>query len=162
MGVALQLLGTGLAAWALWKDWREHGGGRPLVPAIARGVAWARRKLGPSPTTITGSGAAVAAVRVAGVGRVVVPVADDAPVEDQLRFLRDRLGFLLDDLDAVRGAVGEVERDLTEKVSEVAAESSKRTAALDERLARVATGSVRLELMGLVLVGVGSVFGALG
>jgi hypothetical protein len=34
------MFGTVLAGHALWKDWREHGGGQPLVPVVARMTRW--------------------------------------------------------------------------------------------------------------------------
>jgi hypothetical protein len=79
-----------------------------------------------------------------------------------MAFLRRRVAYLFDDVGELRSDMGEVRRDLIPQVSDVAVESRQTDAVRTKRVSQVATGSARQELLGLVLVGVGSIVTALG
>jgi hypothetical protein len=164
-GLLLTMIGTVLAAAALLQDWRDHAGGEPLVPVLARArqrlARSVRSLLGKTPSAhVVGAHAALQANATMTASGYVAPPSN-APVDVQMRFVRERLLALEARIAKERG-------ELNQKIDQVqqdgqAAEARSRNAIADveAKVREVATGSVRMELVGLVLVGIGSIAGAL-
>lgn len=96
--------------------------------------------------------------------RFGLPIPEDAPVEEQLRLLVRRITTIeeevvedrrrLDnDLRRVRDETSKVKADLNAEVQRV-------DRSVDTRIASLATSSVRLQIVGLLMVGVGSILTA--
>ena len=75
-----------------------------------------------------------------------------------MAYVRDELQRLWTEAGKQSKRVGEVRKDM----SAAANESERRTQDLRRDLTDVAVGSLRWELTGLVLVGLGSILGVLG
>ncbi len=161
-GLILTLVGTVLAGAALIGDWRDHGGGQPLIPLIGRARTWLVRNVlrrRPEVHSVTGTASAAWGVTASAAGYVSPP--SNAPVDVQMRFVRERLL-------ALESRMGSERRELDQRIdrvqTEVRAADARSHAAIGEletKVRDVATGSVRLELSGLFLVGVGSIIATL-
>ncbi|MCZ2807596.1 hypothetical protein O2W18_21025 [Modestobacter sp. VKM Ac-2983] len=161
--MTLQIVGTLAAGWALRDNLRTYGDGRGMIPAASRALEWMQHQLGRRTAgTAVAKGSATGSWTFSGTPVGEAPVAEDAPVPEQLQFLRRRVSYLLDDVADVRKDLGQVQREITQMVSEAIAEARAREAELSADLARVAAGSARLELFGLFLVVVGTAVSALG
>lgn len=162
VGTTLQIVGTLAAGWALRDNLRTYGDGRGTIPAVSRALEWVRSKLGRrTARSSAAEGRATGTLTVSGTAVGETPVAEDAPVQDQLQFLRRRVSYLFDDVADVRQDLGQLQREVTRMVSEAIAEARARDAELGADLAKVAAGSARLELFGLFLVVVGTAVAAL-
>jgi hypothetical protein len=156
-GALIQIVGTGIAAWALRDNLRTYGDGRPIIPALHRPASWVRRKFGRAPTqAVIPSGAGTGATAWEGTGSGYAPVSDDSPVQEQLSFLRDRVSFLV----AMEGRRSD--DVMQRKISDLAEEADRKAAEFSKSLAAVAAGRARQELFGLFLVVVGTVVAAFG
>ncbi|WP_369252406.1 hypothetical protein [Geodermatophilus amargosae] len=138
--------------------------GRPVFPRLTASTAWIRRHvLRRRRKAIALSGTANATLSATGTltatGEVELP--PDATPEQQFEYVRERLAGLQGQLYRLDRSVGEAERRLGQQINEVHAESQRRDDELQESVRRVATGSVKRELKGLLLVGVGSVLTAI-
>ncbi len=158
-GLALTLWGTALAWTAAVDDYRTFGGGH-VFPRLAAVTAWFRRHvLRQRREPIVISGTASATVSASGTltatGEVGLP--PDATPEQQFEYVRERLAGLQGQVYRLERSVGEREHRLAQQISEIHAESQRRDADLQASVVRVATGSVKRELKGLLLVGIGSV-----
>jgi hypothetical protein len=161
-GLTLQIVGTLLAGDALLGDWRQHAQGRPLVPVVTRGVRWVRRRFGRSrPVTITGVTAM--AVALAGAGTLTATVAppEGALLEEHVAFLQSRMDELSKEIAAARILARTIEQGARSDMDKAETELRGEVAKLHETVVEVATGSVRQELLGLVLVGIGSILSAI-
>jgi hypothetical protein len=163
IGIFFQVAGTAIAAWALSDNLRNYGDGRGLIPPLTRAAVSVRRLLGRLPhQTVTpnpipsGSGTGTLTVR----GRV--EIAADAPVGEQIAYLRNRFEEQQTDFERLRSALGGTRHQLREELGVMASESAQRDQQLRADLARVAAGSARAELLGLFLVVVGTFVSALG
>ena len=145
IGLLIQILGTALAGEALIADWRQHGQGRPLIPAWARLRARVLRKLGRRGDVAVGAAAGLTVWSGTAAGRAIISLPDDAPLDDQVQWLRARVGQLQDEVDATRGLITEARQQLASQVSQTATELRARHAGLREQLTEVATGRVRQE-----------------
>lgn len=159
VAVVLNVAGLALAAWALLQDWREYSRGVPLLAWWAKistylAVKVFRRSRG---LRIEVPGIA-SHVHVSDSVRVTVTPGPDAPVERWIEVLRGEIEALHAEdertrqrVDDLRAAVEVKHREALGRVDEV------------EDLARgVATGTLRKQMLGLVLVAAGTVAGALG
>ncbi|MFI5709806.1 hypothetical protein [Kribbella sp. NPDC051620] len=161
-GLVLTVAGTLLAAMALIGDWRDHGGGEPLIPMIARARAWFRRHvLGRKPEVHSVSGQVTAHWGVTASATGYVSPPSNAPVDVQMRFVRERLIALESRIGTERQELDQKIGRLQEDAQATNARSQKAIDELEVKVRDVATGSVRLDLFGLVLVGVGSIVSAL-
>ncbi|MFC6156099.1 hypothetical protein [Kribbella jiaozuonensis] len=158
VGLVLTLIGTVLAVVALVQDWNEHGGGKPLIPVAARLWRWLRR----TPRVHSVSADTTASWNVAAAtGEVYVSPPSDAGVDVQMRFVRERLIALEARIAKERREVDRRINDVETAGREADARSQTALAEVNDKIREVATGSVRLELWGLGLVGVGSIVSTL-
>jgi hypothetical protein len=161
-GLTLTLVGTVLAGRALWQDWRAHSGGAPLIPALGRMRSWfARRVLRRPPVKhAVGFGAALgASASLSATGYVAPP--SNAPVDVQMRFVRERLVALETRIGTERQEVDQRIDRVQTAAQEADARSSAAITKVEAKVREVATGSVRMELVGLLLVGFGSIVATL-
>lgn len=129
---------------------------------LTRARTWlSRRVFGRSPEVHPGSAHLGAAGQIAtsATGYVIPP--SDAPVDVQLRFVRERLLALESRIGAERQAVNQRIDRIQVDAQAADAQLQAMLNELQTKVRDVATGSVRLELLGLVLVGIGSIISTL-
>ncbi|RBY95248.1 hypothetical protein DQ237_14285 [Blastococcus sp. TF02-8] len=162
-GLASTVWGISLAWTAAVNDYRTFAG-RPVFPRLTALTAWFRRHVlrqrrevvvlgGMANATLSATGTLTAT------GEVGLP--PDATPEQQFEYVRERLAGLQGELYRLDRSVGETERRLSQEISQIHAESQRRDDELQESVRRVATGSVKRELKGLLLVGIGSLLTAI-
>jgi hypothetical protein len=152
-----------MAGRALYQDWREHSGGRPLIPPVYPQMAsWARQTF-----RRTAGASAVGTISLADTAAVADALTvektiseEDASTEAVMRVFGKRLSFLQADMDEVRTELDKVRDEFMRQIGEVASDLTGTAMELRSTVSKVATGSVRWELSGLVLVGIGSVLSA--
>jgi hypothetical protein len=163
-GLVLTVWGTTLAWTAAVDDFETFDGG-DVFPRLAAVTAWFRRHVlrQRRDATVHGSTAHVTlsapAGTLTGTGEVGPP--PDATPEQRFEYVRERLAGLQGELYRLDRSVGEAEQRLAQQIGEIHAESQRRDDELHESVRRVATGSVKRELKGLVLVGLGSLVSAI-
>lgn len=161
IGLLFNVAGTSLAGWALWQDYSQHAD-RPLLPWAASARAWFRLNvLRRKPRTISVTTSGTASWNVATSASGSVSLAADAPIDRQIAYLREQVESLHD-------RIGEQRREFSDDISRVnQALSQARTEAHEavtrvEKMAKgIATGTVKIQIIGLMLVGFGSVIAAL-
>lgn len=159
VAVVLNVAGLALAGWALWQDWRAYSRGVPLLPWWTRVRTYLAVKVFRRSRNVTIEVQGITShVHVSDGVRVTVTPGPDAPVERWIEVLRGEIAALHAEdertrqrLDDLRGAVDDKHREALVRVDEV------------EGLARgIATGTLRKQMLGLVLVAAGTVAGAVG
>jgi hypothetical protein len=168
LGVVLQVAGVVLAGAGLWQTWRQFGPPEGLLPArrllaeawsglkdLSRRVATrlgVKRKGRTEDLRATMAGAG----RMSGRVRVSFrSLPSDLPVRDALAELDDRTRRIAEQLANLQEAIAD-ERGQAERRHEDLADQLRATRAhLEERDRLVAVGGVRLEALGLFLVGLG-------
>lgn len=159
IGLVLTLVGTVLAGWALWQDWRAHSGGKPLIPALAKARVWFVRRVlrrAPQTRTVYGHGSLHAHAGVLSASGYASPPSN-APVDVQMRFVRERLLALDARIAKERHELGQRLDQVEAAAQKADADTREAIADVEAKVREVATGSVRMELVGLVLVGLGSI-----
>lgn len=161
-GTVLSLVGIACAVAAYQGTWQEHGDG-PLYPQITSWLARVRfrvhRIFGRSPGVVVGVGASVAAAasvsgRLTVTGPAIPPDADlDRKVELLIQRVEaierqavDDQGHQVREVVALREAIDKSSSDAAQMASET--EAKAKSMILD---------SIRLQLVGLGLVGTGTV-----
>jgi hypothetical protein len=163
IGTILSLVGTGCAVVAYRSTWSEHGDG-PLLPQVAGWMARAQNRvhqlLG-KPRTRVVALSGVAEIGMSGSARLVVSgpaIPDDADIEQQIALLIRRVENLerqaTDDRDHATREVRAV-RDVIDKT---AAEAVQASAQVEAKAKAMVLDSIRIQLVGLGLVGVGTAF----
>ncbi len=107
-----------------------------------------------------GSGAA--AVSATASGRLYRGLRDDASLDEQAAWLRERVGELQAEVGELRQGIAEARHESSRQVAEVTAEYREPHAELTARLDDVATGRVRQGMLGLGLVVLGTFISSLG
>lgn len=162
VGFALNLAGTALAASALVSGWQEHGRGRPIPVVTAVGV-WVRTKvlrrhretqlLHVSTTRSIRSGAA---------GKSHIEPAADAPTERQITYLRESVQELREQLSVQRREQRQEAATLASNIATGRSELDTRISTLGDRVTDLAVGTTWRQLLGLFLIGVGSLVSLFG
>jgi hypothetical protein len=163
LGLLLNIVGTVLAGRALVDDWREHAEGRPLIPWLLPVRKWLLTVVRHNRLhQVTSTRSTSWNVNITGEGRVnrLIPEAG-APINAQIDYLRREVERLYLQMEVNR-------QEGTTSIDRVtaalmAAQNEAATATTNvERLARkIATGTVRMEMLGLLLIGLGSVVSVL-
>lgn len=149
IAVILQAVGTVIAIGALASTWRKHGEGRSLVPVPAWARLRRRREL-----TVAGASHAGFGSAEPGTGGTELFLTEDARDDAIMRILGNRESVIVGErLDRFREDV------LTQVRALVDADRLTRQAdtALRRRMTDIAVGSIRAQMIGLILVGVGTV-----
>ncbi|TFV66089.1 UNVERIFIED_ORG: hypothetical protein E4P37_07925 [Bacillus sp. AZ43] len=164
LGLGLQLVGIGLAIGALTSTWRRHGEGRQFLPEAAQARSWVQRVIlrrQPQRAAVAGGGTAGVTVRAdAAVG--FAPLAADADIDAIRDVLRRRMAMYDQDIQDLKDALAAHQRTVTERLTQIESESREADDELRGKLAHVAVGSIRLQMAGLILVGIGSVLTVVG
>jgi hypothetical protein len=150
IAVILQAVGTVIAMGALASTWRKHGEGQPLVPV----PAWARLRRRRRELTVGGASHAGFGSAEPGTGGTELFLTEDARDDAIMRILGNRESVIVGErLDRFREDV------LTQVRALVDADRLARQAdaALRRRMTDIAVGSIRAQMIGLILVGVGTV-----
>lgn len=161
IGLTLNLLGTAIAGWAIYSENREHGGNAILPVGAAH--EWVRVKVfrrAPRLSRVTSSRASAWAVATLKASAVVWP-APDAPVATQVEYLQREVLALHTLLASERREIDEKAQALAQQLSSRIAATEERVQKVDEKVRGLATQSVRWEVLGLFLVGAGSVISVL-
>jgi hypothetical protein len=160
IGLVLNIAGVSLAGWALRQDYRKHAR-KPLMPwAAAR--EWFMVKVLRQTRSVTANvGSLKGTIAVVSSATGMVTPGADAPMDSQIAYLRDQVMTLHTmigeqgrkisaEIAKVDRAVGEARQDAQEAITSV------------EEMARdIATGTVKIQLFGLLLIGMGSIIAAL-
>ena len=97
-----------------------------------------------------------------GKGEVETPLPPDASTEQILELFRRRQVMFDEDIRELRGTLNKVDRETTDRLAQLEADSQRGDAELREKVSHVALGSIRLQMLGLIFVGAGSVLATLG
>jgi len=164
VGLLIQIIGTGIAGEALLDDWRQHGQGRPLIPAWPKFLKRIRRLWPWRRNAQVLSGTARSSVTFTGTatGPASPFVAEDAPLEEQVPWLRERLEVLKGEVGELTEVLARTQGNLSRQIMNVSAEAQEADTSLRAKLTEVATGRVRQEMAGLGLVVVGTFISAWG
>lgn len=161
--------GAGIGcAWAAFsRSHAEHGDG-PLWPAVHRGgqvvrQVWRRHVLRRRGRVVNLAGSASVGAFAASAWAVVTgPEIDpDLPLEEQVRLLVRRVRNIESQASSDRARFAKNLGDLTAQVGGQAAELRAADEGIRELARSIAVSTVKLQLWGLLLVGVGTVLMAL-
>ena len=169
VGLLLTIAGVSCAGVAFFQTWREHER-RPLFPALAvaliRGRAAARRLAWwrtPKHTTAQLS-AVLPGLSGSMQGHLTVygpDIPPDAPVEEAVRLLLRRVERIeetaRDDRQRSTTSVAELRTELASRAGALRETVRETDNDLRELTKKVAVGTVKLQLWGLILVGTGTV-----
>lgn len=153
IGYVVQAVGTAIAGFALWEDWHKHANGRWIVP-IDQAARWIGNKLGIRQTMPTGSATGTVTLTGTAEGRSEPP--RDAPLDVQVQWLRDHMSDIDRRFYLQRAELAEVQRASRERDEDLQASLDGTKQQLKKDFDEFATGRVRAELLGLILVLVGS------
>jgi hypothetical protein len=169
LGVGLEAVGVGLAAlgtWQTWKDWGPEGEGitDPVVIPIRRAASAAQarlraaiRRLLHRPAThvaITGSAFGVGAAMNARIrARKQFGVFhDDIDLRQAVKQLDDRTRELMDRVNDRRDELEDALEAVRNELKQAQAELAVALETVRQQTRRVATGGVRLGMLGLAIV----------
>lgn len=160
VGLSLNVVGTGLAGRAIVQDFHKYSEGQPLVPFVSRVRTWLAQLWRSSADATVHSVSASGSVKATGEVHLTVIPAPDAPVSEQIRFLRD-------ELDRVKATIAEQRGYFVKQIEQVGvsversrAETQDLATELRSKVRDVVSGTARVQLLGLTLVGVGSIVAA--
>ncbi|MEV5720856.1 hypothetical protein AB0L41_43915 [Amycolatopsis mediterranei] len=161
-GLLFSVVGIYCAATAYFATYREHGAG-PMWPAVERLLTkakhWARRLVGRTHDVTVHAGVAEARVGVGIEATAVVtrgPAPAELPLDEQLRWIERRIELV--ELQAAQDREQHANESRALRASIEAAERLMREVdqAHRELTQSVAVGTVRRQIVGLALVGVGT------
>lgn len=162
VGTILSLIGTACAAVAFRGTWRQHGDG-PMYPQLATWIGRARlgirKLLGTQADTVVGMGAAVTATasisaRATVTGPAIPPDADtDHKVELLIRRVENLERAAAED----RGYQALEVAAVRQRINSVSSDAVQLAAAIEAKAKSMVLDSVRLQLVGLASVGIGTV-----
>lgn len=166
-GVVLQVVGLCATGWGARRTWRDFGMAGFWAP-LSDAVVGPRRWLGMtcrrlfrrprSATVVAGSASASVAVSGKGRGRSgfrVMPRAQD--VAESIAELDQRTRDLLERLQRASEVFQDWLSSTAAEVSALRGELSHKIATLEQSDRRIATAGIRIEVMGMVLIGLGVV-----
>lgn len=159
LGLVFNLAGTWLVGTALWDDWREYAEDQPLVPFIIRVKGWFVRLLRAERLTrVTSTRSTSWNVDMTGGATTVhLAPAPNAPVDQQIEYLRGQVAALNVALDHHRAESSGQFQTARMARDDARNEAATATAAV-ERLARqIAIGTIRKQMLGLGLIGLGPI-----
>lgn len=160
IGTILSLLGTGCAVVAYRSTWQEHGDG-PLLPRVANWMARMqnriRRFIGKPRTRTIAVGGAIS-VEAALSARAVVTgptIPGDAGLDRRVELLILRVENMERQAAEDRSHQARELAAVRDGIDKVSMEATQAAAAVEEKAKAMVLDSVRIQLLGLVLVGVG-------
>lgn len=166
IGTALSLFGTACAAVSFVRTWQGHGDG-PLTPQAA---AWivsvrirVRRLFRRAPGQVTGIGSFVAAAATVS-GRMIVTgpaIPPDADMEHKIELLIRRVENLERDAANDRSHQAEEVATVRTAIDTVSSNAARVAAEVEAKAKSMVLDSIRLQLVGLGSVGLGTVLLAL-
>jgi hypothetical protein len=162
VGTLLSLGGVLCAAVAFVKTWQEHGE-EPLYPQIARRMrtlrGWVRRVLlrqQPQVVAVTGIGT----LGMTGSARGVVsapPIPDDAELAEKVALLVRHVRHLQAQAETDRQRHDDEVRAIRATLDTVSGRFHDATLAVESKVKSMVLDTIRLQLVGLFLVGVGTI-----
>jgi hypothetical protein len=160
IGLFLNIAGVSLAGWALRQDYRKHAR-KPLLPWAAAREWFIVRVLRQTRSVTVHGGTAKGTFAVVVSATGIVTPAADAPMDSQIAYLRDQVMTL-------HSMIGEQGRKISAEIGNVdravreARQDAQDAVTSVEGMARdIATGTVKIQLFGLLLIGIGSIIAAL-
>jgi hypothetical protein len=164
IGLAVTLAGVGCGIWALVLTWTEHGSGAlwPLAGRVGRWLRTAPQRLFGRPAAVPVSGGDQGSFEEDGhVDKQWEPLPADAPMDAVIGRLVERLDQLESDSsrDRARYKAG-LERARAES-AELGTQLGQARHDLEALTRSVAVSTARLQIIGLILVGIGTTVMAL-
>jgi len=161
IGLVLNVIGTSLAWSALWRGARKHADWSMLLPRVAAVREWFLVKvLRRTRKVSTHRGTAWLTANSTLIAGGIASPAADAPMDEQVAYFRKQVMALHTRIDQQRqeiaGEISVVRDDVTDARRE--AQEAVREVRKDVR--EIATGTVTQQMLGLFLVGLGTVIGA--
>jgi hypothetical protein len=162
-GTVLSLLGAACAVVSYRGTWQDHGDG-PLFPRVAAWIARVqirvRRLLHKSPGTVVGVGGVVAAAASAS-GRMTVTgpaIPPDADLERKVELLIRRVENMEREATDDRSHQAREVAAVREAIDAASSNATRVVAEIEAKTKSMVLDSIRLQLLGLGFVGVGTVF----
>jgi hypothetical protein len=147
-GLLLTLVGTVCAAVAFVQTWREERPGHRLLPL----PRWLGGKRNVTVHSVTGRGTFTVGTSARG----WVTIADTAPVDEQIAYLRRAVLTLDGEIGAEAARSTKRDADLTAQIAQVKTSLEGSVVDLRAHTTRVSTGTIQLQLVGIFLVGLGA------
>lgn len=164
VGLLLNITGTLLAGRALQLDWQAHGQGRPLLPWLVQSLGWVRvhvlRRRG-TIHAVLGSIASVSSVGEVSVWMTPAVPAETDPVDAQIAYLRRAVDALREQVAAHRNETNAMVDRVAQSVAEARKDAQTAVSRVEEMARDIAVGTVKLQMLGLFLIGSGTIIGAL-
>lgn len=162
-GLILNVIGTCLAGLALILDFREHSQ-KPMLPWLTTGLRWLRAHLSRQrPQSVTGytvDADNAGIVDVDGTPGRVTPSESD-PVAAQIEHLRREVEALHKGIAEQATMTSESVRKVSEAVTQARVDAHKAVTRVEDMARGIAVGTVKMQLTGLLLIGFGTILGAL-
>lgn len=162
-GTILNVLGLVCSARALVHAWEAYGQG-PLLPWLANGLIWAaamRRHLKPwakrNATVQTLSGSVTATSSVSGRVTVQVDFPEDLSDRERIDRLVRAVKGIYNELGEARSISNREQAEVSERVSKLAAQLDTESKRLETLSKEAVSQDVRLQLLGLLFIGFGTV-----
>jgi hypothetical protein len=156
----LNVAGASLAGWALIQDYRKHAR-QPLLPWVAVKEWFLANVLRQTRSVTVHGGAAHATIRIVGTASGIVTPAADAPMDSQITYLRDQVMTLHSMIVVQRREISTEINEVDQAVREARQDARDAVNNVEEMARDVATGTVKIQLLGLLLIGTGSIIAAL-
>ena len=160
IGLLLNVAGVTLAGWALGQDYRKHAD-QPMLPKVAAAKRWFLVKVLRQTRSVTiPGGKATGTVTFTGSGTGFATPAADAPVDHQIAYLRDQVLKLHNRISEQRSEITEEINTVRQSVTDAARDAHEAVASVRDMARDIATGTVKIQMLGLLLVGLGSAVAA--
>ena len=154
-------MGTLLAGSTLWRGALKHGRWSLMLPRVAAAWEWflvtVLRQTRPVSTSRGTSWGTLSSV---GTARGIAPPPADAPMEDQITYFREQVIALHVRIDEQgREIAGEISK-VGEAVTDARRDAQVAVGKVEKDVREIATGTVTQQILGLFLVGLGTVIAA--
>ena len=160
IGLLLNIAGASLAGWALIQDYRKHAR-QPLLPWVAAKEWFLAKVLRQTRSVTVRGGAAHGTLGFVGTAAGIATPAADAPMDTQITYLRNQVMTLHSMIGVQRREISAEIRKVDQAVREARQDARDAVTSVEEMARDIATGTVKIQLFGLLLIGLGSTIAAL-
>ncbi len=160
IGLILNIAGASLAGWALRQDYRKHAR-KPLLPWAAAREWFLVKVLRQTRSVAIHGGTARGTFAFLGSATGIVTPAADAPMDSQIAYLRDQVMTLHSMIGEQRREISAETGKVHKAVREARQDAQDAVTSVEEMARDIATGTVKIQLFGLLLIGMGSIIAAL-
>ena len=161
IGLLLNIIGTSLAGSALWKGASHHADWSTLLPRIAAALEWFQAKVLRRTRSAIVYGTSAASSRSSAHAVVVTMVpAADASIETQMAYVREQVITLHKRAEEQGRAFAKEISGVRDAVTDARLAAQESVQKVQKDVSEIATGTVTQQMLGLFLVGLGTVVGA--